>query len=187
MDRKSRQLKDEIYAEMKMHIDNMRITFKKELKNLDNENKKSFENLTNKVQTEMTQAMELQKKYALETDKTLIDYQKQILQDKLILEDTARRVYLLESIVSAKAPVVPQFKGGYVTFVDGNRISISLGGVNEVKVGDYLGIYKDTKKIGTIQIDTVAMNSSKGVVINIKKGKTINIGDKIEIEEGTSK
>ena len=184
---RTKQLKEEVYAEMKMRIDNMRDTFKKELKDATNENKQNFEDLKNNVQTAMTQTKELQKKYALETDRTLIDQQKQILQDKLILEDTARRVYLLESLVSAKAAVIPQVKDGYVTFIDGNRVSISLGSVNEVRLGNYFGIYKGTDKIGSIQIDTVEMNSSKGVVINLTDGKKINIGDKIQLEDANTK
>ncbi len=122
-----------------------------------------------------------------QTDKSLIDHQKQILQNKRYLEDTARRVYFMESLICARSAVVPQVKEGYVTFVDGNRISISLGSVNDVKVGDNFAVLRDTYKIGTIQIDTLEMNSAKGVVINVSKDKTIIIGDKIEIEKKTSK
>ncbi|MDP3013791.1 MAG: hypothetical protein Q8M92_06070 [Candidatus Subteraquimicrobiales bacterium] len=143
--------------------------------------KKNIKEVENNLQKEISDVRATHNKDNLEINKTLIDQQKQIFNNRAILDETARRIYLLESIVTSRNAVAPETKAGFVTFIDDQGISISLGSINGVKAGDYFGVYKDTERIGTIRIDTVEVNSSKGMVLN--KTNSISIGDKVEMDK----
>lgn len=151
---------------------------KKDLKDIEAENKKDINNLKQSVTKPLDELKQSQNKYAGETDKTLVDHQKQIFQNKALINDLLRRVYLLESIVTSKTSV---HKEGYVTFVSDDIVSISLGSANGVRAGDFFGVYKETEKIGRIKIDTVEVDSSKGIVVNTVTA--ISIGDRVDPEK----
>lgn len=169
MESQLKHLKEEIYAEIRYQTGSVRDDLKKEFKTVES-------NLKN----EIVEIRETHKKDKMEIDKTLIDHQKQIFNNRLVNEDNARRVYLLESIITARTSIAPQIKEGYITFVSDDEVSISLGSINGVKAGDNFGVYKGKDKIATIRIDVVEVNSSKGIMLS--KERAISIGDKVEIE-----
>lgn len=181
MELRLRQLREETYAEIRNQASYLRDGFKKDLKDVENGIKKDMKDVQKDLQSQIVEMRETQKKDKIETDKTLIDHQKQIFSSKTIIEDNTRRVYYLESIITSRTPSAAQVKDGFITFINENEVSISLGSVNGVRAGDYFEVNKDQEKIATIRIDTVEPNSSKGVVVN--KEKQISIGDKVEIEK----
>ena len=144
--------------------------------------RKDLSDLDKSVQGAMSEIRETHRKYTVETDKTLLDQQKQIFQSKTVLDDNARRVYMLETIVTARSVVVPQqMWEGYVTFVEGNKASVSLGNMNGLKVGDRFEVVKDNAKIGVIEIEAVERETSRGAIL--PESKKISIGDKVETEK----
>lgn len=175
VEQQMRQLRSELHSEIRNETGSLSDSLKKNIQNVDRENKEEIGNLKSSVSEQMNELKENQKKYAIETDKTLVDHQKQIFQNKAVTDDTMKRVYLLESIVTAKSAVQ---KEGYVTFVSDDSVSISLGSANGVRVGAHFGVYNETGKIGMLTIDTVEVNSSKGFVMN--REKAISVGDRVE-------
>jgi len=155
---------------------------RKDLGEFDGKNRKDLAELGKSVQGAISEIRETHRKYAVETDKTLLDQQKQIFQSKAVLDDNARRVYMLETIVTARSVVVPQqMREGHVTFVEGNKASVSLGNMNGVKVGDRFDVVKDNAKIGVIEIEAVERETSRGTIL--PESKKISIGDKVETEK----
>ena len=165
-----RQLREELKSEIRYQTNAVRDSCNKDIKEVDSN-----------LQKEIDDVKETHRKDTVQIDKTLIDHQKQIFSNKTMLEDSARRVYLLESIITSKTPVVTQTKEGYVIFVKGSEVSISLGGMNGINEGDHFVVFKDSDKIGTIKIESVETNSSKGTIL--QSSGTISIGDKVEIEK----
>jgi hypothetical protein len=165
-------------GENKKDINNVRDISRKDLQDVESESKKDINNVKISLMKEIDELKHVQNKYVAETDKTSVDHQRQIFQNKALVNDLLRRVYLLESIVTSKTSVQ---KEGYVTFVSDDIVSISLGSANGVRAGEYFGVYKETEKIGAIKIDTVEVDSSKGVVVN--KVTAISIGDRVDPEK----
>lgn len=194
------RLRTELHSEMRAQTDQIKQTFRSDIKDMEGENRQNINNVKNSLDKDLKDVASeskkelnsvkstltkeigelkvLQNKYAMETDKILVDHQKQIFQNKELVSDLMRRVYLLESIVTSRTSVQ---KEGYVTFVSNDTVSISLGSANGVRAGDYFGVYKETEKIGVIKIDTVEVDSSRGVVI--KKVTAISIGDRVDLEK----
>lgn len=162
-----KQLRNDMYSQMRSQTNSVREDLQKEMRSMDNN-----------LQNEINEIKDVHKKDTFEINKNLVDHQKQIFNSKAILEDASKRIYLLETIMTSKAPAVAQIKEGFITFVSGDEVSISLGGVHGIKTGDQLSVYRDADKIGAIEIDVVEANSSKGKVV--RSVSTVSIGDRIE-------
>lgn len=114
-------------------------------------------------------------------DKDNIELQKEIFNNKKMIEDQAKRIYLIESIVTAKAAAPAHVEEeGLVTYVDGINISISLGSGDKVKPGDVFGIYKGGRKIASGKAIKVDTNSSEAMVVS--KKEEISVGDSVRPE-----
>ncbi|MBI5576672.1 MAG: hypothetical protein HY896_09975 [Deltaproteobacteria bacterium] len=155
---------------------------RKDLGEVDTKNRREIGELGKSVRTEVQELKETQKKYSLETDRTLLDHQKQIYQGKAVLDDSVRRVYLLEKLVITPGVATPQqVREGIILFVEGNKATISHGNVNGIKAGDRMEVVKNNEKIAVIEIETVERESSRGTIQ--KETKKISIGDKVEPEK----
>lgn len=166
MDLRLRQQREEIYTEVQRQLS--------EIRSAQNEMKK-----------EINDIKKTQERESLELNKNLVDQQKQIFSDRAVLDETSKRVYFLESIITTRTPIAPQMKDVFVTFVQDDEASISAGSVSGVRTGDCFGVYKNAEKIGTIRIDIVEVNSSKGQITN--KTQPVSIGDRVEMEKKESK
>ena len=177
-----KQLREEVYSEIRTQKTDVRDSLRKEIKDSEGEMKKYIQDEQKNLQNQISEVKEMQKKYAFETDKSLIDHQRQIFQNKAVMEDTARRIYMIESVITSKSPIVPQqISEGFITFVENKKVALSLGSINGIKVGDQFGVFRDKEKIGTIEINTVERDSSQGLIIENSKG--IFLGDRVEIEK----
>jgi ABC-type microcin C transport system permease subunit YejB len=177
-----KQLREELYSEIRTQKTDVRDSLRKEIKDSEGEMKKYIQDEQKNLQNQISEVKEMQKKYAFETDKSLIDHQRQIFQNKAVMEDTARRIYMIESVITSKSPIVPQqISEGFITFVENKKVALSLGSINGIKVGDQFGVFRDKEKIGTIEINTVERDSSQGLIIENSKG--IFLGDRVEIEK----
>jgi exonuclease VII large subunit len=173
----SNDIKDRA-SENKQDLTNVRDILSKDLRDVEGESKKELNSVKSSLTKEIRELKDVQNKYVMETDKTLLDHQKQLFQNKALVNDLMRRVYLLESIVTSKTFVQ---KEGYITFVSNDIVSISLGSANGVRAGDYFGVYKENEKIGVIKIETVEVDSSRGVIV--KKVTAVSIGDRVDPEK----
>jgi ABC-type microcin C transport system permease subunit YejB len=177
-----KQLREEVYSEIRTQKTDVRDSLRKEIKDSEGEMKKYIQDEQKNLQNQISEVKEMQKKYAFETDKSLIDHQRQIFQNKAVMEDTARRIYMIESVITSKSPIVPQqISEGFITFVENKKVALSLGSINGIKVGDQFGVFRDKEKIGTIEINTVERDSSQGLIIENSKG--IFLGDRVEMEK----
>jgi hypothetical protein len=186
-----KQLRAELFSEIKSRNAELYEGFRKDISESEERSKKNFLDLESKtrkdmvslsktLQNELSEVKETHNKYSIETDKTLLDHQKQIFQNKGFLDDNARRVYMLETIVTTRnASVSPLMKEGYITFIDKKKVAFSLGAANGVKSGDKCLVYKNNENIGTIIIDAVERESSRGTILESRKD--VSIGDKVEL------
>ncbi len=180
MESQLRYVKEEIYREMRNQNSNIRDDLRKEIKDVEVGNKKDIKDLQSSLKSEINDLREAQRKYSMETDRTIIDHQKQIFQNQTVMQDSARRVYLLEALLAAKVPVASQTKNeGYITYIEDKNVSISIGTVNGIKTGDIIDVYRDKDKIGTIEIEVVDLNSSKGKLL--ESSMLISVGDRVEL------
>ena len=177
-----KQLREEVYSEIRTQKTDVRDSLRKEIKDSEGEMKKYIQDEQKNLQNQISEVKETQKKYAFETDKSLIDHQRQIFQNKAVMEDTARRIYMIESVITSKSPIVPQqISEGFITFVENKKVALSLGSINGIKVGDQFGVFRDKEKIGTIEINTVERDSSQGLIV--ENNKEIFLGDRVELEK----
>jgi len=102
MDDRLRLLREEIMSDIRAKAGELRDSYKKDLKASENDMKKEIAELRTSFRQETNELAAMQKKYSLETDKTFIDHQKQIFQLKTLSDDTARRVYMLETILTSR-------------------------------------------------------------------------------------
>lgn len=168
----------EAQSENKKDINNLRDLLSKEVKDVEGESHKNVNNVKNSVMKEINELKDLQKQYAVGTDTVVVDHQRQIAQNKELINDLTKRTHLLESIATSRTSVQRQ---GQVTSIDGDIVSISLGSTNGVRAGDYFAIYKETEKIGIIKIDTVDVDSARATIVG--KVTAISIGDRAEPEK----
>jgi hypothetical protein len=116
-----------------------------------------------------------------EIQSSIIDLQKDFLANKRVVEDTARRVYLLEILVTARRATPSEQREGYVTFVKDNQAAISLGSESGVRIGDQFDVYKGgsgKKEIASIRILSVEAESATGEIVN--RAEEVSIGDRVE-------
>ncbi len=193
MEVRLRQMKAELNETMRSQMRDQIENMKAEIREVDARNKneikemsrgigKDMADLKKSIEKEMSDIKETQKKHAVETDKTLIDQQKQIFQSKTVIDDSARRVYLLESIITSRGTVASHpTREGFVTYVESKKVSVSLGSSNGVRAGDQYAVYKNKDKIGLVEIEIVELESSSGNIV--KSSKPISVGDRIEQEK----
>jgi len=177
---KLKQLRDDINSEIRAQSSELRSAFSDDLKKSEKELRNDLKDTQADLQREIDEIRETHKKYAFETDRSLVDHQKQIFQNKTVTDDTARRVYTLEEIVASRYHMQPQIKEGYVSFVEGDEVAISLGSANGLKKGDRVAVYKGSEKIAVFDIEEVERDSAKGKLP--PEADDVSIGDKAVIE-----
>ena len=116
-----------------------------------------------------------------ETQTSMIDLQKDFLANKRVVEDTARRTYLLEMLMTARRATPSEQREGYITYVKEKEVAISLGGESGVRTGDLFEVFKGgsgKKQIASIRILSVEAESAVGEIVN--QTDTISIGDRVD-------
>ncbi|MDO8282630.1 MAG: hypothetical protein Q7U10_08440 [Thermodesulfovibrionia bacterium] len=169
-----KQSEMELRAEFREQLDAARQELRQEIKNENQGLKSEIQGSSDGLQTGMAELRSLH-------DKDNVELQKEIFNNKRMIEDQAKRIYLIESIVTAKAAAPKHVEEeGLVTYIDGINISISLGSGDKVKPGDVFGIYKKGKKIASGKAIKVDTNSSEAMVIS--KKDEISVGDSVKPE-----
>ena len=116
-----------------------------------------------------------------DTQTSLIDLQRDFLANKRVVEDTARRTYLLEMLMTARRATPAEQREGYVTFVKDKQVAISLGSEAGVRTGEIFEVYKGgslKNQIASIRILSVEAESANAEIIN--QSDTISIGDRVD-------
>jgi hypothetical protein len=116
-----------------------------------------------------------------ETQTSLIDLQRDFLANKRVVEDTARRTYLLEMLMTARRATPSEQREGYITFVKDKEVAISLGSESGVRTGEIIEVYKGgslKNQIASIRILSVEAESANAEIIN--QAETISIGDRVD-------
>jgi hypothetical protein len=116
-----------------------------------------------------------------EIQTSIIDLQKDFLANKRVVEDTARRTYLLEMLMTARRATPSEQREGYITYVKEKQVAISLGGESGVRTGDLFEIFKGgsgKKQIASIRILSVEAESAVGEIVS--QTDTISIGDRVD-------
>ena len=116
-----------------------------------------------------------------EMQSSFIDLQKDFLGNKRVVEDTARRTYLLEMLMTSRRATPSEQREGYVTFVKDKQAAISLGSESGVRTGDLFDVYKGgsgKKQIASIRVLSVEAESATGEIMNQTEG--ISIGDRVD-------
>jgi len=116
-----------------------------------------------------------------EIQTSLIDLQRDFLANKRVVEDTARRTYLLEMLMTARRATPSEQREGYVTFVKDKEVAISLGSESGVRTGETFEVYKGgslKNQIASIRILSVEAESANAEIMN--QSETISIGDRVD-------
>jgi hypothetical protein len=116
-----------------------------------------------------------------ETQTCMIDLQRDFLANKRVVEDTARRTYLLEMLMTARRATPSEQREGYVTFVKDKQVAISLGSEAGVRTGEIFEVYKGgslRNQIASVRILSVETESSIGEIL--QQGEDISIGDRVD-------
>jgi len=116
-----------------------------------------------------------------ETQTSMIDLQRDFLANKRVVEDTARRTYLLEMLMTARRATPSEQREGYVTFVKDKQVAISLGSESGVRTGEIFEVYKGgslKNQIASVRILSVETESSVGEII--QQSEDISIGDRVD-------
>jgi hypothetical protein len=116
-----------------------------------------------------------------ETQTTIIDLQRDFIANKRVVEDTARRTYLLEMLMTARRATPPEQREGYITFVKEKQVAISLGSESGVRTGEIFEVYKGgslKNQIASIRILSVEAESANAEIMN--QSDTISIGDRVD-------
>lgn len=154
--------------------DELRQELRQEIKNTGQGLKTEINGVSDMVQASTAELRSLH-------DQDNVELQKEIFSNKRLIEDQAKRIYLIESIVTAKASAPAHVvEEGLVTYVDGINISISIGSGDKIKPGDVFGIYKAEKKIASGKAIKVDIHSSEAMVIS--KDDEISVGDSVRPE-----
>ena len=108
-----------------------------------------------------------------------IERQKQFFSNKRLIEDQAKRIYLIESIVTTNAASTEYKKeDGFVTSIEGENIAISIGEESNIKSGDEIGIYKGDDRVASGKITKVGTSSSEGVLLT--EDEEVSVGDTVK-------
>ena len=116
-----------------------------------------------------------------EIQTSIIDLQKDFFANKRVVEDTARRTYLLEMLMTARRATPSEQREGYITYVKEKQVAISLGGESGVRTGDLFEVFKGgsgKKEIASIRILSVEAESAVGEIVS--QTDTISIGDRVD-------
>lgn len=116
-----------------------------------------------------------------ETQTSIMDLQRDFLANKRVVEDTARRTYLLEMLMTARRATPSEQREGYVTFVKEKQVAISLGSESGVRTGEIFEVYKGgslKNQIASVRILSVETESSIGEIL--QQSEDISIGDRVD-------
>lgn len=116
-----------------------------------------------------------------ETQTSIMDLQRDFLANKRVVEDTARRTYLLEMLMTARRATPSEQREGYVTFVKEKQVAISLGSESGVRTGEIFEVYKGgslKNQIASVRILSVQTESSVGEIL--QQSEDISIGDRVD-------
>jgi len=116
-----------------------------------------------------------------ETQTSIIDLQRDFLANKRVVEDTARRTYLLEMLMTARRATPSEQREGYITFVKEKQVAISLGSESGVRTGEIFEVYKGgslKNQIASVRILSVETESSIGEIL--QQSEDISIGDRVD-------
>jgi hypothetical protein len=116
-----------------------------------------------------------------ETQTSMIDLQRDFLANKRVVEDTARRTYLLEMLMTARRATPSEQREGYITFVKDKQVAISLGSESGVRTGEIFEVYKGgslKNQIASVRILSVETESSIGEIL--QQSEDISIGDRVD-------
>ena len=116
-----------------------------------------------------------------ETQTSMIDLQRDFLANKRVTEDTARRTYLLEMLMTARRATPSEQREGYITFVKEKQVAISLGSESGVRTGEIFEVYKGgslKNQIASVRILSVETESSIGEIL--QQSEDISIGDRVD-------
>jgi len=123
----------------------------------------------------------LHEKDTKEVQTSIIDLQRDFIANKRVVEDTARRTYLLEMLMTARRATPAEQREGYITFVKDKQVAISLGSESGVRTGEIFDVYKGgslKNQIASIRILSVEAESANAEIIN--QSETISIGDRVD-------
>lgn len=167
-------------TQMKILRTEMQTQMETQAKMLRNDMQTQNQSLIQKI----TDLKALHDKDSKEINTLIIEIQKDILANKRVVEDNARRVYLLEMLIAARRPTPYEQREGFITFVKDKQVAISLGSQSGIRVDEIMEVYKGgslKKQIALIKILTVEPESSSGEIIS--QIEAVSIGDRVEIKK----
>lgn len=116
----------------------------------------------------LAEQREAHQKETKELNLTLIDVQKDFFQNRRVTEDSARRVYILESLIAARRAMPEEKAEGEVLSVKEDGVTTNLGARHGIKAGDVVGVYRDyqsKEKLASIRIMVAATDESTGEIV----------------------
>ena len=166
---------------LEMQIRTMRTEMQTQLETQNKMLRSDMQNQNQSLSKKIDDLKAVHDKDTKDIQSSVIDLQKDFLANKRVVEDTARRVYLLEILVTARRATPSEQKEGYITFIKDKQIAISLGSESGVRTGDQFDVYKGgsgKNVVASIRIISVEAESATGEIVN--QTEEVSIGDRIE-------
>jgi hypothetical protein len=163
-----KKLRADMTEKIKESDEKLRKEYKADLAQAQQSLQSGFNAKLTDVKKELDQLKEVHQKDNKEVNVTLIDVQKDVFTNRRITEDTARRVYIMETLYASRGPVVEERAEGEIVHMKDADITTSLGSKHGIKAGDLLGVYRGNsskEKLATIRVMVAETGQSNGEIV----------------------
>jgi nitrogenase molybdenum-iron protein alpha/beta subunit len=163
-----KKLRADMTEKIKESDEKLRKEYKTDLAQAQQSLQSGFNAKLTDINKELDQQKEVHQKDNKEVNVTLIDVQKDVFANRRITEDTARRVYIMETLYASRAPVVEERAEGEIVHMKDADVTTSLGSRHGIKAGDLLGVYRGNsskEKLATVRIMVAETGQSNGQIV----------------------
>jgi len=117
-------------------------------------------------------------------DMSIMEMRKELFHSKRTVDEQSRRLFRLESSVETEAESEAPHGETFVTFIEGNLVSVALGRGAGISEGATIDIYKkgaEGKKIASAKITSVDIDTASGEIFY--RVDSVNTGDRVKRSE----
>jgi hypothetical protein len=162
------KVRTELAAQIKQGNDSVKSDYSRDLTAMEQRLQSDYSKKLESLKRELDAQREVHQKDLKEVNVTLIDVQKDFFQNRRVTEDSARRVYIMESLIAASRAVPEEKAEGEIVFLRDGDVTTTLGAKHGIKAGAILAVFKDNsakEKTATIRVMVAETNQSKGEIV----------------------
>ena len=168
VDEGMKKVRSDMMAEIKQSQENAKSDYNRDLASMQKTIQADYNSKFEVYKKDLDAQKEAQQKDIKDVNVTLIDIQKDFFQNRRLTEDSARRVYIVESLIAATRSAPEEKLEGEIVYLKDSEVITSLGSKQGIKAGDLLVVYKDNsfkEKLGTLRVMVAESTQSKGEIL----------------------